>query len=305
MLQTDIIRAHPKFAIFFAMCLFGLKGVLAAGVALPSSVIVLGRASIGALFILLVVVLTGNRISKENVRSNIKPLVLSGIFLGLNWLALFEAFKQISVSTASVLNSMAPAFIILVSPVILKERFTLMKLVCVIISIIGLAFTSGFIQNGLNGSVNTFGILLGLSGALLYCGMVMCNKKLGEIGSYDRTVIELAVSAVIVLIYCLFTVDFPSLTFTAEDIVRIIILGVISTGCACLLYFGSLAYLPAQTAAIYGYVEPVMILFLSAVILGEQLGVYGWIGALLILGSTLVGSLPEKEDKPHQVCKTH
>lgn len=291
--------------MFFAMCLFGLIGVLAAGVTLPSSVIVLGRAVIGALFILLVIAVTGNRISKENIRSNIKPLVLSGILLGLNWLALFEAYKQTSVSTATLLNYMAPAFIILVSPVILKERFTLMKLVCVIISIIGLAFTSGIIQNGLNGSVNTFGILLGLSAALLYCGMVMCNKKLGVIGSYDRTLVQLAVAAVVVLIYCLFTVDFPSLTFTTEDIIRVIVLGVVTTGCTFLMYFGSMAYIPAQTTAIYGYMEPVVTLFLSAVILGEQLGVYGWIGALLILGSTLVGSLPEKEDKPHHVCKTH
>ena len=300
-MPVNIIEAYPRPVMFLAMCLFGLIGVLAAGVTLPSSVIVLGRAVIGTLFILSVILVAGNRISKENIRSNIKPLVLSGIILGLNWLALFEAYKQTSVSVATLCNYMAPAFIILVSPVILKERFTVTKLICVIISIIGLAFTSGIIQNGLNGSVNTFGIALGLAAAALYCGMVMCNKKLGEIGSCDRTLVQLAVSAVVVLIYCLFTVDFPSLTFTTEDIIRVIILGVVTTGCTFLLYFGSMAYLPAQTTAVYGYMEPVVTLFLSAVILGEQLGVYGWIGALLILGSTLVGSLPEKEPESHPV----
>ena len=83
---------YPRPLMFLAMCLFGLIGILASGVSLPSSVIVLFRGLIGSLFILLVILLTGKRISSEDVRSNLKPLVLSGIFLGLNWLALFEAY---------------------------------------------------------------------------------------------------------------------------------------------------------------------------------------------------------------------
>ena len=53
----------------------------------------------------------------------------------------------------------------------------------------------------------------------------------------------------------------------------------------------SIVYMDAGTAAIFGYVEPVVSLFLSAVILGEILGPVGWIGAVMILGSTLVYQL--------------
>ncbi len=127
--------------------------------------------------------------------------------------------------------------------------------------------------------------------------MVMCNKRLGTIGACDRTLMQLSAATLILLAYCLVTVDFGSLSFTAEDIVRLIALGVITTGCTFLMYFGTMRYLPAQTTAIYGYMEPVVTLSLSALLLGEQLGATGWIGALLILGSTLVcGSLDRDSD---------
>ena len=288
---------YPRPIMFITMCLFGLIGVLAAGVELPSSVMVLFRGLIGSLFIVLVMLLTGSRLSKEDVRSNLKMLLLSGMFLGLNWLALFEAYKQTTISLATLANYMAPVFVMIVSPFLLGERFTLSKLICVILSILGLAMASGVIQQGMSGSSDIYGISLGLLAALCYCGMVMCNKRLGTIGACDRTLMQLSAATLILLAYCLVTVDFGSLSFTAEDIVRLIALGVITTGCTFLMYFGTMRYLPAQTTAIYGYMEPVVTLSLSALLLGEQLGVTGWIGALLILGSTLVcGSLDRDSD---------
>ena len=285
---------YPRLLMFLAMCLFGLIGILASGVSLPSSVIVLFRGLIGSLFILLVILLTGKRISSEDVRSNLKPLVLSGIFLGLNWLALFEAYKQTTISLATLSNYMAPVFVMIVSPFLLRERFTVTKLVCVIISILGLAMASGVIQGGMTGDNDLYGISLGLLAAICYCGMVMCNKRLGDIGACDRTIVQLSVSTLVVMLYCVLSVDIGSLTFTTEDVVRLMLLGVVTTGCTFLLYFGTMRYLPAQTTAIYGYMEPVVTLLLSALLLSEDLGVAGWIGAALILGSTLLCSLLDR-----------
>ena len=288
---------YPRPIMFLTMCLFGLIGVLAAGVTLPSSVMVLFRGVIGSLFIILVMLLTRNRLSKEDVRSNLRMLILSGLFLGLNWLALFEAYKQTTISLATLSNYMAPVFVMIVSPFLLGERFTMTKLVCVIVSILGLALASGVIQDGMTGGTDIYGISLGLLAALCYCGMVMCNKRLGEIGACDRTLVQLSSATLIILVYCAVTVDMGSLSFSIEDIVRLIALGVITTGCTFLMYFGTMRYLPAQTTAIYGYMEPVVTLSLSALLLGEQLGVTGWIGALLILGSTLIcGSLDRNSE---------
>ena len=41
------------------------------------------------------------------------------------------------------------------------------------------------------------GILLGLTAAVLYAAIMLLNKKMGAIDPYDKTVIQLGVSAVV------------------------------------------------------------------------------------------------------------
>ena len=130
--------------------------------------------------------------------------------------------------------------------------------------------------------------------AVFYTAMIILNKFLRGIGSYERTIVQLAVATVVVLAYALATIDFGDLHYDTTSIVLAVIMGVVQTGIAFTLYFGTLRYMDAGNAAIFGYVEPVVSLFLSAVILGEILGPVGWIGAALILGSTLVYQISMK-----------
>jgi len=62
----------------------------------------------------------------------------------------------------------------------------------------------------------------------------------------------------------------------------------VHTGLAYWLYFGSMKALPAQTVALYSYIDPIVAILLSALILGEALTPLGIVGAVLVLGATLV-----------------
>ena len=77
----------------------------------------------------------------------------------------------------------------------------------------------------------------------------------------------------------------------------LLVVGVVHTGLAYLLYFGSMETLPSQTLAILSYIDPVVAVLLSALVLREPLGWTGIAGAALILGAALVSELPEKEKK--------
>ena len=222
----------------------------------------------------------------------------SGICLGLNWVFLFEAYKTTEISTATLCNYLTPAFVLLVSPLFFGERFTLLKGVVVAVAFLGLALISGIMQNGISDPSEFLGIGEGILAAVFYTGMIILNKFLRGIGSYERTIVQLAVGTVVVLIYCPFSVDIGSLSFDTTSIILAVIMGVVQTGIAFTLYFGTLRYMDAGTAAIFGYVEPVISLFLSAVILGEVLGPVGWIGAVLILGSTLVYQMNARRSSP-------
>ena len=71
----------------------------------------------------------------------------------------------------------------------------------------------------------------------------------------------------------------------------LIAVGVVHTGFAYTMYFGSIHNLKTQTVAIFSYIDPVVAIILSAVILKEQMTLLSALGAVLILGSALVSEL--------------
>ena len=93
--------------------------------------------------------------------------------------------------------------------------------------------------------------------------------------------------------YSLLTTDAAEVSFTPFIVVLLIIVGVLHTGVAHVLYFGSMKTLKAQTVALFSYIDPVVAVVLSALLLHESPGVSGVIGAVLILGSTFVSELTE------------
>ena len=287
---------NAKIIMASAMALFGTIGVITYHIDLPSSVIVMGRGLVSVPFLLLIIWITKNKISREDIRSNATILVASGLCLGLNWLCLFEAYKTIEISTATLCNYLTPAFVILVSPILLKEKLTWPKLICVLVAILGLAMISGIFESGLSG-INTYGITCGIMAAVFYTGMIILNKKLKVIGPFDRTLIQLATAAVLVTVYSLITVNFSEVNFTTKSVLLVVLLGVVQTAICFTMYFGSMKSLKTETVAIYGYLEPIVSITLSVLILGEDLGVMGWTGAALLLGSTLVCELMDHENK--------
>ena len=286
-------QRNAKVLMVLAMAIFGMIGTMTYFINLPPSVIVVGRGMIGAGFLLLLIYISGSRLSKEDIYGNMFTLICSGTCLGLNWLFLFEAYKSVDISLATVLNYLTPAMVILAAPVFLKTKLTVSKLCFALLALFGMVLISGILENGSLGS-DAYGIVCGVLGAVFYTGLVIFNKKLKSIGAFDMTFMQLLIGGSIVLVYTLFTIDYGSLEFDLVSVILVIILGIVQTAIAFLLYFGSLAYLDASTAVIYGYVEPVIGIFLSIVILHEDLGPIGWIGAALILGSTFLSEILER-----------
>lgn len=280
-----------KVEMAVAMSIFGTVGIAAHFIDLPAAVTVMFRAVIASLFLLLVMLVLGKRLSLDDVKSNAAILLMSGFCLGASWLLLFESYKWTTVSNATLCNYIAPAFVILASPVFLKEKLTAHRLICVVIAIFGLGLVSGVFQNGSFGTSDSTGIVLAVASALFYAAEVILNKKLRGIGAYDRTLMQMAVAAAIITAYSVLTVDMGALTFDLFTIGLLLFMGVVQTAIAFTLYFGSVVKLKAQTVAIFAYIEPLVALLLSVVILGESLGAVGWIGAALVLGSTLVSEM--------------
>ena len=281
-----------KMMMIGAMTIFGTIGIFRKYIPLPSSLLALARGIIGTAFLLfLVLAVKRDKLSIEAIKRNFVFLVVSGAFIGFNWILLFEAYQYTTVATATLCYYMAPVIVVLVSPFLFKERLTLLKAICVAVALAGMVFVSGIPQSGFGGMSELKGILLGLGAATLYAIVVILNQYIKDIPAYDKTIMQLGTAAIAILPYTLLTENFADISFTPVAVLMLLFVGIVHTGIAYTLYFGSMSGLKAQTIALFSYIDPVVAIILSAVILQENIGLWGVIGAVMGLGSTMVSEL--------------
>lgn len=273
------------------MAIFGTIGVIVRNISFPSGFSAMIRGYVGALVILLSIFLSGKRPDLSAIRRNIVPLALSGIFIGVNWILLFESYSYTTVATSTLAYYMAPVFVIIASPFFLREKVGGAKWTCVLVAFLGMALVSEPWRVGDGESAGIVGILLALGAATLYASVTLTNKKLSDISSLDITLVQLFVAALVITPYVFIAEDITAEMFDPLSIALILTLGVLHTGFAYLLYFSSIKDLPAVTVAIFGYVDPIIALLLSALVLSEKMTVFGIVGAALILLATMFSEL--------------
>ena len=288
--MNAVIRA--KRDLIFSVSVFGTIGIFVRWIGLPSSVIALVRGAVGAAFLLLLARFRHAPIDRAALRRRWQLLLLSAAMMSFNWITLFEAYRYTTVATATLCYYMAPIFVTLISPALLKERLTARKLLCVFLALAGMVFVSGVPQSGPPGPSEAKGILLALCSAALYAGVILINKYLAGVPAYDRTLLQLACAAAVMIPYILLTEDLSAMSVTPLGAVLLLIVAVFHTGWCYALYFGSMTVLSAQTVALFSYIDPIVAILLSALLLREPLGWSGILGAALVLGSTLVSELP-------------
>ena len=284
-----------KIKLITAMVTFGTIGIFVKYIPLPSSIIALGRGFVATLFLLLVMKLGKNPISKEAVKRNLVLLLVSGGLIGFNWILLFEAYNYTTVAVATLCYYLAPIFVIIASPFVLGEKLTAKKGLCVAAALLGMVLVSGVIQSGSAADFSLTGVAFGVGAGALYACIILMNKKLKDINSYDTTVMQLAAATIVLIAYCLLTVPVSSLNAGPAALGLLLFVGIVHTGIAYVLYFGSMKDLKAQTVAIFSYIDPILAVLLSAFLLRESMDMLSVIGAVLILGSTFVSEMLDKK----------
>lgn len=304
-------ETKSKLLLSVSMLIFSTIGIFRRYIPLSSEFIAFIRGLLGTLFLLGVMLITDKHFDKSSVKKNIALICVSGALIGFNWIFLFEAYNYTSVAVATLCYYMAPIFVMIASPIILKESLSVKRVLCIICALVGMVMVSGVLSNG--GSVSeadaavqdlsvmsllerSKGVLFGLAAAILYAGVIIINKKMKEISAYDKTVIQLASATVVLLPYVIITGGINiALTLKIGTLIPLLIVGIVHTGIAYLLYFGSMKNIRAQSAALLSYIDPAFAIILSAIALHESIGIFEIIGTALILGSAIVSELPERK----------
>ena len=268
-----------------AMLIFGTNGYLVAHLSLQGSQIVLVRTLVGGLLLTAIVLLRGG-FDREAVRAEWRDLLFGGVALGLNWVALFTAYRLLNVSLATLIYYAGPMLVLLFSPLLFGESLTPQKIAAVVIVAAGLFCITGSITSA---GMSLTGLLAAVLSALFYASLIIFNKRIVKTGGMQTAALELDVAFVVVLIYVLLTAGIPHPL--KADIPYLLVLGLVNTGIAYMLYFTGLRKLPGQSVALISYVDPVSALVFSALLLHETMTPLQMLGAVLIIGGALLGEL--------------
>lgn len=283
---------NGKLKILTSMAIFGTVGIFVRFIPMASAAIAFCRGVLGCVFLLILMAVTGKKLNLADIRRNGWILAISGAAIGINWILLFEAYRYTTVAIATICYYLAPAFVTLGSPMV-GEKLSGKKLAAIGVAMVGMVFVSGVLKG--NQESSFWGVVLGVGAAVFYASVILMNKKLSPIGAYDKTLCQLGAASLVVVPYILIVggMDFGGMSTLSW--VMLSILGIVHTGIAYALYFGGIRDVNAQTAAILSYLDPVLSILLSALILRERLDVFSIIGAVLILGSALYSELPGRK----------
>lgn len=283
----------PSLKIILSMLIFGSVGIVSAYIPLPAATLAGVRALLGALFVAAFLVLRKASVNKSAIKSNLLLIVLSGAALAFNWLLLFEAYKHTSVAVATVCYYLAPVIVTALSPFLFGEKLTSTKLLCILAALAGAVLVSGVTFGD---SVEFQGVLFALGAAVLYATVVILNKKMPRVPDAERTFYQLGVAAVVTLPYAFFSGGF-AFSLSGDAFKWLLVMGLVHTAVAYLLFFSASSKLPAMSTALLSYIDPATAVLLSVFWLGESLDEFQIIGAILIIGASLVSECFSKKKR--------
>lgn len=276
---------HPRFMLILSMVIFGTLGPFVRSIPVSSGELALYRAILAALLIGAFLLATRQRLPLASIKREAPILLLSGAAMGINWILLFEAYKYTAVSVATLSYSFAPVIVTVACPLLFHEKLTGKQILCFVMSTLGLVMIIGVGES--RSETDLVGILFGLSAAFFYATVILLNKWIKNVEGIHRTFLQFLAAIVVLLPYVAVSGGVTLGGMNAVGWLNLLIVGLIHTGVTYCLYFSSLRELSGQQAALLSYIDPLVAVLISAVVLGEKMTLWQMLGGVLIFGFTL------------------
>ena len=280
----------PKLMLMMSMAVFGTLGLFVRNIPVSSGELALYRAVLAVFMLLAYFLVTGQKIPFRAIKKEIPLLLISGVAMGFNWILLFQAYKYTTVSVATLSYYFAPVIVTVACPILFKEKMTAKRWVCFAMSTLGIVLITG-VGDMSAGSNHLLGIAFGLGAACLYATVILLNKFIKKVEGIHRTFLQFLAAMLVLMPYVGATSGVTLSALDATGWICLLIVGLVHTGVTYCLYFSSLKELSGQEAAILSYIDPLMAVLVSVLILGEKLSLLQLLGGLLILGFTLLNEI--------------
>lgn len=295
---------RARLMLISSMVIFGTVGLFKRFIPVSSGELALYRAILGALLLGGVLLVTRQRIPLRTIRRQLPLLLLSGAAMGVNWILLFEAYENTSIALGTISYYFAPVIVMAACPLLFREKMTGRQIICFLLSVLGMVLITclGAPEEAAGERNDLLGILLGLGAAVFYATVMLLNKFIRGVEGLHRTLLQFLAAIVTLLPYVALTGGMSLSGMDAKGWLCLLVVGLVHTGLAYVMYFPSLKELPGQKAAILSYIDPLVAVLISAFVLQEAPLTWGQlIGAVLLLGATLWNELTPKEKEPTKI----
>lgn len=279
----------------FCFALGPIIGKLLYSTGFPWRVVVSCRGMIPAILVFLFALFFARdvfRIKKEHI----KLFLLNGLSFGFISICNYCSLYYINASVATILLYTLPVFTVLLSRFMLKEKFSVPKIIAMVLVFCGtvliinithmddIAAHPGTMIWGIPSAA--FGILIGLMSGFLSALYTIFTRKLNQY--YDGWTVN---SWCYFLGFPVFLMigGGPIASFAWQpDLIFFIIVSALVGLSAYSLYAVSMHFIDAGKASLLVTLDPVMSVTMSVVILGETLTLLQFLGCLLVGGGILI-----------------
>lgn len=245
------------------------------------------RAICAAALLIIFLLITNKKLLVIKL-ADVKYFIGTGLlsFAFFNW-CLFVAIKMTSLSVATILMYTAPAFVILFSTILFKEKLNSTKVISLVLTFAGCVLVTGYLQ-GTEHRVSTVGILAGLGSGLGYALYSIFGKYALE--KYDPMTIP-AYTFIIAAIGLIPLTNFKEIAVSLSNIhviFYVIALGLFSTVLPFIFYTKGLSKLESSKASLIATLEPVVASIIGFAVFKEQVTFYKILGILLIITALII-----------------
>lgn len=265
-----------KNKIYIAVLLFGLVGILLKSIALPASVIVVGRTAVASCALLAILIYRGTGLLLPDRRSVLGTMLL-GVTLALHWWSFISSVQVSSVAIALLTAASYPLFVTLLEPVVLKTSLHREDLLAASIVAVGLLLVIPSYDLGNN---LTLGALYGIFSGITFAVLSLINRAFVARHSAIKIAFYQNFYAMLVFLPVAATAEFQLGVLESG---QLLLLGVVFTAGAHSLFVRGMRAVTAQEASILTCTEPIIGIVAALILLGEYPSVRTVVGGGIIL----------------------
>ena len=257
----------------------------------PSLVIAAYRLGIASIFYIGFTRIRYGPILSVYSKSQLKIVLLSGVFLTIHFATWITSLKFTSVASSVVLVESGPIFVAIGSYIFLREKPSKLMLLGILMAFIGTIIISvhdfSLDKNSLVGN------LLAIAGAIGVAGYLLAGRKLrASIDTFRYVTMVYSVAAILLILLAIMSGN-SLVGYTSKTYLLLFAIAMIPQVIGHTSLNWALKYFSATAVAVIILGEPIGASILALVILGETLSAVKIIGGFIILTGVIIAILSE------------